>query len=56
MKSNQVEQILSLHCVPYKVENGHILADSMDASKDILEEVIDVTNWNRSQLKKWLGY
>lgn len=56
MTTLQIEHILDAHCVPHYEKDGHIYADSMDAAKNLFEEVEDVTNWTKSRLAAWLGY
>lgn len=52
----QIKRILDAHGVPHYEKDGHIYADSMDAAKNLFEEVEDVTNWTKSKLAAWLGY
>ena len=56
MEIKQISRILDAHGIPHYEKDGHIYADSMDASKNLFEEVEDVTNCTKSHLAAWLGY
>ena len=56
MTSEKIIKILKAHGVPYKVEDGQILADSMIAWTKLFEKTENVTNWTRAELLTWLGY
>ena len=56
MSTKTITAILDRYCVPYLIQNGRVLADSMEAFKPLFSDVIDVTNYNRDQLYAWLGY
>lgn len=47
---------LEAHSVPYKIENGRIIADSMIAFTELFEETVDVTDFTKKELMTWLGY
>lgn len=56
MTTAKLERILSAHNVPYRIQDGKILADSMESGKELFEVMIDVTNWTLCRLCAWLGY
>lgn len=56
MTEKQITTILKQHSVPYKIENGHILADTMQAFTPVFYETVDVTSWTEKKLFAWLGY
>lgn len=56
MTEKQITTTLRRHSVPYLIQNGHILADSMEAGKDLFSSTVDVTMWTAKQLFAWLGY
>lgn len=56
MNNQQIIKILDAHSIPYKIEDGHVIADSMLADADLFEETVDVTGWTKKQLLDWLGY
>jgi hypothetical protein len=56
MSIKTICKILDTHGVPYLIQDGRVLADSMEAFTPIFSEVIDVTTWNRDELYSWLGY
>lgn len=49
-------KVLKNHSVPYKMENGRLIVDSMIAFTKAFEETEDITDWSKSQLYMWLGY
>lgn len=52
----KIAKILDLHSVPYKIICDRIIADSMIADKELFEETIDLTDYNKRELYDWLGY
>lgn len=56
MTIEQIKNILSNHGVPFYVQGGRILADSMIAYTEPFQEVVDLTDYTRQQLFAWLGY
>lgn len=56
MTEKQITNILKQHSVPYMIQDGRILADSMIAFTPLFSETVDVTNYTLNQLKSWLGY
>ena len=52
----QIQTILPNHSIPFYVQNGRILADSMIAYTELFQEVVDLTDYTRQQLFAWLGY
>lgn len=51
-----IGKILDKHNIPYKTENGHIIADTMTAGTALFEETVDLTNYSKHDLYIWLGY
>ena len=51
-----ITAILDDHGVPYLIQDGRVLADSMIAFTPLFSEIVDLTNYNRDQLYSWLGY
>lgn len=56
MTEKQITTILKQHSVPYLIQDGRILADSMQAFTPVFSETVDVTNWTVKKLFSWLGY
>ena len=56
MKLSTICKILDAHGVPYRIRDGRIEADSMEAYTETFEEVEDVTDFTRTELFDWLGY
>ena len=56
MTPKKIINILKAHYIPYKMENGQILADSMQSGTKLFEKTENVTDWTREQLFIWLGY
>jgi hypothetical protein len=56
MSIKKIAAILSQHGIPYLIQNGRILADSMIAFTPLFSETVDVTHYTIDQLKSWLGY
>ncbi|MBQ3215563.1 MAG: hypothetical protein IJB11_05530 [Oscillospiraceae bacterium] len=56
MSIQRIAEILTLHSIPYRIEEGHIYADTMSAGSGLLEEVEDLTGYRYHQLMAWLGY
>lgn len=56
MTAEKIIKILKNHGVPYKVEDGQILADSMISGTEQFEKTENVTTWTRAELLTWLGY
>ena len=56
MTEKQITTILKQHSVPYMIQNGRIVADSMIAYTPLFSETVDVTSWTAKQLFNWLGY
>lgn len=56
MTEKQITTILKQHSVPYMIQNGRILADSMEAFTSLFSKTVDVTNYTMRQLLNWLGY
>lgn len=56
MTEKQITTILKQHSVPYMIQDGRILADSMQAFTPVFYETVDVTNYTMRQLYDWLGY
>ena len=56
MTEKQITTILKQHSVPYMIQNGRMLADSMEAFTPVFSETVDVTNYTMRQLLNWLGY
>jgi hypothetical protein len=56
MEIKQIEKILRLHGVPYRIAGARISADSMEAGTEIFEKVEDLTGYTLQQLRDWLGY
>ena len=56
MTIENIALALEVHSVPYYIENDRVYADTMDAAKAALEEVVDLTDYTHSQLYAWLGY
>lgn len=48
--------VLNAHGVPCIVEDGRLYADSMIGNTKLFEEVVDVTDFTKDELYKWLGY
>lgn len=53
---SQVAKVLDMHSVPYRIENGRIYADSMEAYTELFAKMIDLTGYTKRQLFDWLGY
>ena len=56
MTEKQITTILKQHSIPYMIQNGRILADSMQAFTPLFSETVDVTGWTVKKLYSWLGY
>ena len=56
MSVNTITKILDEHGVPYMIQGGRVLADSMLAFTPLFSETVDVTNYTKNQLYSWLGY
>lgn len=56
MNNNQITKMLDMHYIPYKIEDGHIIADCMIAFSEPFEETEDVTGYTKRQLMERLGY
>lgn len=56
MAVERIAKVLDAHSVPYRIESGRILADSMIAGTELFEEVEDLTDYSRTELYDWLGY
>ena len=56
MTEKQITKILDQHSVPYIIQGGRVLADSMEAFTPLFSKTVDVTNYTRFQLYSWLGY
>ena len=56
MTEKQITTILKQHSVPYMIQDGRILADSMQAFTPVFYETVDVTGYTLKQLLFWLGY
>ena len=56
MTEKQITSILKQHSVPYMIQDGRILADSMQAFTPVFHETVDVTSWTVNKLLAWLGY
>ena len=56
MTGKEIIYLLRIHSIPYKVENGQILADSMEGGTEIFEKMVNMTGWTKRQLLSWLGY
>lgn len=56
MTEKQITNILDQHSVPYMIQDGRILADSMIAFTPLFSETVDVTHYTLNQLLSWLGY
>jgi hypothetical protein len=56
MTEKQIVNILKQHSVPYFIQGGRILADSMLAFTPLFSETVDITNYTLYQLLSWLGY
>jgi hypothetical protein len=56
MTAERIAKILEQHGTPFYEQNGRIYADSMLSGTKLFEEIIDVTEWTRSELLRWLGY
>lgn len=56
MSIARIAEILTLHSIPYRIEEGRIYADTMSAGSGLLEEVEDLTGYRYHQLMAWLGY
>ena len=56
MATKTLTNILDQHCIPYKIQDNRILADSMEAGAPLFGSTLDITDYNRDQLLAWLGY
>ena len=56
MTAEKIIKILKNHGVPYKVEDGQILADSMISGTELFAKTENVTTWTHAELLTWLGY
>ena len=56
MSINTIAHILDKHNIPYVIQDGRILADSMIAFTPLFAETVDVTNYTKDQLYNYLGY
>lgn len=56
MTEKQITNLLKQHSVPYMIQNGRILADSMEAYTPLFSKTVDVTGYTLKQLLFWLGY
>jgi hypothetical protein len=56
MSIKTIAAILNQHNIPYKIENGRIYADSMQAFTPLFSKTVDVTNYTKGRLYSWLGY
>ena len=56
MVEKHIITILKQHSVPYMIQDGRILADSMQAFTPVFFETVDVTDWTLKKLLAWLGY
>lgn len=52
----QKEIILKQHYVPYKIIDGILYADSMEAFTKDFEKVVNVSEMTIKDLYEWLGY
>ena len=55
-KTAAIAHILDQHSIPYRIENGHILADSMEAFTPLFSKTEDLTHYTKRQVFAWLGY
>lgn len=56
MSNHQITKMLNMHYIPYKIEDGHIIADCMVAFSEPFDVTEDVTGYTKRQLLDWLGY
>lgn len=56
MSIEKISKILNQHSVPFKILNGRIYADSMQAGTKLFEAVEDLTDSSPENLFEWLGY
>ena len=56
MSIEKISKILNQHSVPFKILNGRIYADSMQAGTKLFEAVEDLTDSSPENLYEWLGY
>jgi hypothetical protein len=56
MEIKQIEKVLKLHSVPYRIVDDRIYADSMIAGTEVFENIEDLTGYTMQQLRDWLGY
>lgn len=56
MDIKTITAILNRHSVPYMIQGGRVLADSMQAFTPLFSETVDITDYTLNQLKSWLGY
>ncbi|MBR1948369.1 MAG: hypothetical protein IKA30_01090 [Alphaproteobacteria bacterium] len=51
-----ISKILDNHSIPYYIKGDRIYADSMQAFTKLFENVVDLTDYTKSELYDWLGY
>lgn len=56
MTIEYIVKVLAQHSIPFKIECNRVYADSMLAGTETFEQVVDVTDWTKSNLYAWLGY
>lgn len=56
MNVKTITAILDRNGIPYLIQGGRVLADSMLAFTPVFSETVDVTGWTVKQLYSWLGY
>lgn len=56
MNIKTITEILDRHGIPYLIQGGRVLADSMLAFTPVFSETVDITGWTVKQLYSWLGY
>ena len=56
MSIKRIEFILTAHCIPHYINDGRIYADTMECGREIVEDVVDVTDYSAADLYDFLGY
>ena len=52
----KISEILKSHSIPFYIDNGRIIADSMESGTESFEKTVDLTDFTLHDLYDWLGY
>lgn len=56
MTIEYIAKVLTQHSIPFQIENHRVYVDCMLAGTETFEQIVDVTDWTKSELYAWLGY